>query len=498
VTSFSLMQVLLILVSGGSGNDLLDYLPSDAYWRAKGVEVTAERLVEELRADAPADTAKLVADLGAEEFAVRQEATRKLQALGRAAAPALEEAAKSDDPEVRARAREILKTLSGGTQAKAVRRLMAIRTLGELKKPEALPALEALLKSQELFVADYARQAIAAIQGTPHERASAPDKALWSDLCLLPAGCGLVAQMAMPGGRPLAFEQLLKDAGSMLPPGQDPSQILDQLARALLTVAERTGNIRVEGVTVGVSEEVDERQGFGAVVVRGLYDAQAARAALEQMQAKPSEVDGIAVFTPDSEVRLIPCSNERFILAFGAKAELIPVGHFVRALRRKADTPSLDARMQELIKAADSSAGAWGVARMSDSYRQVPLFAPFDTVTLTSRKQEKGVLALSLVARGKDAEAVKRAVAEFEAGLAKARQEIARETARMAAPKPITAFLESITVRTEGAAVTVSARLQGSSAVLMMPFLFFAGVRSSPAPQPQPGPAGERPGPDDF
>lgn len=54
---------------------------------------------------------KLVGELSADKFRVRQLAYVKLKLLGRAAAPKLEEASNSQDPEVRYRARSILKEL---------------------------------------------------------------------------------------------------------------------------------------------------------------------------------------------------------------------------------------------------------------------------------------------------------------------------------------------------------------------------------------------------
>jgi hypothetical protein len=95
--------MMLVLLAGG-GNDLLDYLPAKHYWQAKSVTVTTENLLAELKAD-PKD------------------------------------------------------------KATAVRRLMAIRTLGEQKDPNALPALKKLLGSKELFEDEYARRAVAAIEG---------------------------------------------------------------------------------------------------------------------------------------------------------------------------------------------------------------------------------------------------------------------------------------------------------------------------------------------
>ena len=58
--------------------------------------------------------ARAVKDLGADSWRVREEASRRLWEIGRPAQTALEQAADSDDPEVRARARRILEKFKYG------------------------------------------------------------------------------------------------------------------------------------------------------------------------------------------------------------------------------------------------------------------------------------------------------------------------------------------------------------------------------------------------
>ena len=57
---------------------------------------------------------QLVADLGADRFATRETAQKKLLAIGAPAVPLLKDAAKSKDPEIRARALEILAQVGEG------------------------------------------------------------------------------------------------------------------------------------------------------------------------------------------------------------------------------------------------------------------------------------------------------------------------------------------------------------------------------------------------
>ncbi|MFW6164091.1 MAG: hypothetical protein ACODAJ_15090, partial [Planctomycetota bacterium] len=60
--------------------------------------------------------ASLVRDLGAQPYDVRERATATLRQIGEPARPALERAARSDDPEVRVRARDVLAELRSGVR----------------------------------------------------------------------------------------------------------------------------------------------------------------------------------------------------------------------------------------------------------------------------------------------------------------------------------------------------------------------------------------------
>ncbi|MBM4030661.1 MAG: hypothetical protein FJ291_02625 [Planctomycetes bacterium] len=481
---FGMMELLMLVLSGGGwGNDLLDYLPSDAYWKAKGVPMSVERMVAELNVGEPADLAQLIRDLGAEKHETREAATAKLRALGPAAIPSLKKAADSDDPEVRTRARELLATLSGGAQAGAVRRLMAIRALGELRKPEAAGPLRPLLESKEPFVADYAARAIAAIEGKPHERPQATAEQIRSDLCLLPPNCGIVAQLRLPGGRASSFAEALKSIGPALGPGQDLARALDELTKGICAVAERVGNIRLDAVTLGVADEVGDRKGFAVVVARGRYDAQAVKAAFGQFQLDSTKVEGLDVFSVEREMRLIPCSDERLVFVGGPRNEQLPIKEIAAAVQANSDKPALGPKMLELIKAID--APAWAAVVMSDAYRQAPFLAPFETVVATGKTADDA-MALSVVAVGKDPEALKQSVAEVQKGVKEATADVAREVARMPFLKPIVEFMESIRVEAAGAEARLTARMKGQGGALMLPVLMLFTVRAASAPRQMP------------
>ncbi len=71
--SFSFLAALLTLLGGGT-NDLLDYIPSDVFWKAKHAVVTPEAMIAELKDQQGEDIAQLIKDLGANEFQQREDA----------------------------------------------------------------------------------------------------------------------------------------------------------------------------------------------------------------------------------------------------------------------------------------------------------------------------------------------------------------------------------------------------------------------------------------
>jgi hypothetical protein len=91
----------------------------------------------------------------------------------------------------------------------------------------------------------------------------------------------------------------------------------------------------------------------------------------------------------------------------------------------------------------------------------------------TSQQAQDGAFALRLVARGKDAAAIKAATDELEKGLKEAKEQVQREAARLPALKPITDLLDSIRVENDGQRVTITGTAKHMPHTLLVPFLIF-------------------------
>src|SRR5438874_13469595 len=88
--------------------------------------------------------AKAVLELGDSSFAVRERASKFLWSAGKTAEPILQEAAKSDDPEVAARAKEILGDFKYGIYPQTpqdVRAIVRSYRRGDLDRRQVVTAL---------------------------------------------------------------------------------------------------------------------------------------------------------------------------------------------------------------------------------------------------------------------------------------------------------------------------------------------------------------------
>ena len=89
-------------------------------------------------ADLKARIDKLVKDLGADEWAARENASKELLAIGKPALPALKEAAKSKDAEVASRAKDLIEKVEGS--GSPLEGLRALGPAGQAAVQERLAA----------------------------------------------------------------------------------------------------------------------------------------------------------------------------------------------------------------------------------------------------------------------------------------------------------------------------------------------------------------------
>lgn len=427
-----IMLIFSLLTTGG--NDLLDYLPTADYWQCQSVEVNVDSMLKSL---SPAATAY-------------------------------------------------------ARHAGSVKQLMAIRTLGEMKDVKAVPALTALKDAKAPFVADYARQALAAINGTPYQRPGATDQALAEALGLLPANCGVAAQargaVLFPNAGAVDFDKLFNSDETKRMPFVTPEnvkQMREQFVQTLLDIAEQIGNVRLSALTFGLADNVDDNRGFLMFAGRGQYDARAMQAYLSKMMPPPKTINGFPVYSPEDQLALMPVSNDTFVFLAGPNWEELPVDGITKARQAGARGLAKESPLKTLMEAINTQSLLWLVVQVNDNYREAPPLVPLDTLTLTSKPGKDGAMNMTLLAKGKDSEAIKAQVASLKAdiqeGLIAMKRAHEENTMGMGfLIKPMIAFLESIQMEQAGTTVTIKAiwknKAMGS---ILLPFIMLSNTKAA-------------------
>jgi hypothetical protein len=241
---------------------------------------------------------------------------------------------------------------------------------------------------------------------------------------------------------------------------------------------------------VGVAGDIGDRSGFVVVVGRGLYDAAAMREALEaSTRGDPELVEDVEVYFLDRQMALACPSNDRFILIAGPNREVLPVQQVLAALKTGKGGIESDADMNALLASVDRTKRLWAVMKVTEAYREAEVLEPFDTLTLTGDEKD-GETLLTIVARGKDADAVKAAVDTFEKGRQEALEMMKENDEAMAMMKNIVGLIESVKTRIDGPQVTLTAVLKGGPIEgLMLPMFAFHSSRAEGRAEPRPAPA---------
>jgi hypothetical protein len=429
--------------------------------------------------------------MGSGTFQQREAAAKKIVAVGLPAVPALEKASDDPDAEIANRARTLVQQIRLNSKAGGVRKLMAIRTLGEQKKAEALPALKALLDSKEMFVADYAARAVALIEGKPVPARALAREEIKSDLSVLPEKCGIIGQSLFTSDKVIAFKDLLKTFPQQ--PGEDPKAMVEMMAKHIIEVADQIGNVRLEAVSFGVAETVGPQDGFAVAVVHGQYDAQAVAVYVRKQIPNTETVEGFEVFAPDEHIAFAFLSDHRAIAMTGASKEKLPIKEVLansRAKARPAGHPLLaGADFAPFAAKITDKTRAWAVCKVSDSYRQAPVIQPFDTLTLLTTQVKEGV-SIQLDGQGKDAAGVKDAVNQVNSGLNEARNELPKMVQQIPMLKPVNDFVQGIKCDADGKTATLTGTFPGDPMTLLgLPFMMMGGQMQGGAAAPAAPPA---------
>ncbi len=398
------MILLIVMVLGFTGGqDSLDAMPTETYWQHKAVVITVENMVAELggevaapepetdQAKEAAHIAALIEKLGADAYADREAAQKELEEIGPPAMAALEKATESEDPEVAVRAGRVVDGLRrqaaaaagvpgqrrrrpDGPQAKAIRRLMAIRTIGERKFEAAMPTLRKLTDSKTPFEAEYAARAIAVIEGKEFKIEQPEMAAREKDLAALPQNMMAVGQISFRPG-----EGLARLMDGLTPPPVNPEawfSIRSMMVESVIGSLEFWGNVRLNHVTVFVPDDVGDNSGYAGFVLHGKWDMAAVKAAAGNAGGEKREVAGVNVWDGPHTI-MASLSDSQMMFFTRPEGVNPPVDAIIKAI--KAGEPGgieKNEPMQALLKTVDQKATVWGAMLPNKDMQAVPVLAP--------------------------------------------------------------------------------------------------------------------------
>jgi hypothetical protein len=464
--------VLLGFLAGGGSGDLLDYVPTQSYWQDRSVAMTVDSMLREAAPDAPVDASGFIADLGSADPQTRDAASEKILALGPAALPQVNDAANGPSPEAAERAQLLIVRLRAMLKPRAVRRLMAIRTLGELEDTRALPLLQSLLTSDEMFVADYARAAIGRIEGYAIKRPST--SAARDDVWLLPANCAAVFQI-MPRVRgPKMLEEAL--ANVPLAAGQDRARITHDFSTLAISIAEQFGEMRLDALSIGISDDMDGDHGFVVVIASGQFDSTNADQLMRQARRTRIIVDGVNVFEPDGDSAVFFPSDHRLVMLASPEQEKFPLKEMIAAVKTNDPALKQSAEMTRLINSiepapASGSRALWAAIKVTGTYRQVPGLDGFQTATMWG-DAFGGSLQLSARGEAADVAAAHAAVEELEHESGEAAMLMKVTEPNQPSAEAAETFFRSMKFQNDGNIVTGAASIRESpSSLLTLPIL---------------------------
>jgi len=419
--------VLMMVLGMGAGGDLLDYMSSDYYWQMQGVAV------------ANADEMHRILD---------------------------------------------------NAQADPTAKLMAIRSLGEMKDQASLAKLEPLVNSNEPFVGMYTRRSIAWIKGADPE--SVPPVAaelLAKDVALLPPDASMAAQVrTMPGKGPINWATIIPDFPK--DHWQNKAEVLAELNSSIYEVISMVGNIRLDAITFGTNMQKDENDGTVYLVARGEYDRLRIVDVLQEMDEgfKGYSVGDIEVVTMQEEspsLAFIMPSDQMIVFVINGGDLPLPIDEVVDLLENDDAQLAFDAKMQGQYDKVDKQAvRGWFITSVPPLFlmedEMAEIFGPLDAARITATDAEDGkeLIELNWFGEGRDEAEVAAAVATLNGylteGRAEIRQELQREPEMRQMFEPFVQMMDSIQINAEGKNM-VGGMIVPTNIGVLMPMMLMGG-----------------------
>ena len=413
-----IIMLMMLLFGKEGGNEALDYVDSKSYWGMQEIEMTSENLMREL-----------------EKPTLKKESKPK---------------------------------------AAEIRRLLAIRGLGELKSEKALDVLVKYAESRELFVSDYAHEAIAAIKG---EAAPKIDrhKEMLGDLAVFPKNAGVVMQAKMFDGPPVDLSGIVTELSKEMELSKI-NAMLEGMQGGLINFLETTGNIRIDGLSVGIADNVGDEAGWVGFHVRGAYDSKGMKSAISQLIGEEFEVKksgDVEYMMLDESVMFAFLSDNRCLLLIGPDLESTSYKVVSERVSSTVKEPAFSAELKALVKKTETSGAFWLAGLVTENMKQAPYISTFNSFLLETASKGKH-MDIELRATGSDEDEVQKIMDDLEKLYGDfVEQKLPDMKDGPEQLKPVIEFLESLEFRVRGNEGIIHGRIEEVNPLMLLGGTFF-------------------------
>jgi hypothetical protein len=258
-------------------------------------------------------------------------------------------------------------------------------------------------------------------------------------------------------------------------PDEPPSELRKRIVGQLMRAGDRVGNFRVDQVTLALSNDLSSDSGYMILAIRGLYDRQALRQELEDLEGTVSMQDGIPVVSIGTPGSVILASDEQLILVVGPPGHTAePLGKMVAALRAGKGSLEANRGFADLLRSVDRRHPVWAATNFAPFAREFPPTRSLTSLVLTAQWQE-GSLVASGVLKAKQAETLDGIAAILEIARKQAIEECESQSTVVPLMETVAAALRSFQHERKGDSLVLSARVRELQELMMLPMATLLG-----------------------
>ena len=256
-----------------------------------------------------------------------------------------------------------------GGDMQYVRKLLAVRALQQMKGQGAIAALQEVAGGDDVTLRVAAQEAIAAIEGKAIPRPSGLET-LKQSAALVPPDAGFVIVLDFErGAKMVTVRQCFDLVKDKLEPflgrmsEREIEEILTQAEQGIVAALASVGNVRLDSVTVAVSDDVgiNEEDAYVAIMAKGLYDPDRVAGMARGLFMDEREIGGHRILYDQGEEQAIGLLDEHtFLLSTGAGPDAVDRILEGIASREQAPPPAHAARAIGLIEEKEARVAVSG------------------------------------------------------------------------------------------------------------------------------------------